>query len=485
MGTDSKKIEILKLLKLHIEKHDINSIRELADKYYPFDIAEAMFELDENNIVLILRLLTTDQSAEIFPYLDPEIQEKVITVMNSKEVKEIFENLYTDDIVDILEEMPSNIVKKILRSSTPESREQLNTILKYDDDTVGSIMNVEYIRFRDIWTIKECISELKIKQDIIEEQNTFFIVDKLNNLKGVIDMKSLLFEKPETIVSEVMDERFISAYTRDHQESVIDLFKKYELTIIPVTNSQNKLVGVVTVDDVFDVIEEEATEDIHKMAAITPTEDEYFKTSIWKMMKSRCIWLVILMTVATLTQTIIFLFLNLFIKKSNLSNELLDVKGGLFFIVLMILPVTNVISSTSGNSVIQSSTMVVRAISLKEVSNRDLGRVLWKELRVSLITGMVLIVINLIRSLVFYAIQYRGDVSSSIIWYTIAITSISLFLCLIFSKLVGGSLPIIAEKFKIDPAIMASPVLSTFIDMVSTSIFFGITYVFYINFIIM
>ncbi|AKU79323.1 magnesium transporter [Spiroplasma turonicum] len=484
MSTDTKNQEIIDKINEFIDKHDVKSLRDYVDKYYPYDLAEALYELEENKIILLIRLLTTDQSAELFPYLDPEIQEEVIAAMNSKEISEIFENLYSDDIVDILEEMPSNIVKKILRSSTPESRAQLNTILKYDDDTVGSIMNVEYIRFRDNWTIKECIEELKNNIDSLEEQNTFFVVDKLNNLKGVVDLKSLLFESHELKVNDVMDERFISAYTRDHQETVIDLFKKYELSIIPVTNSQKKLVGVVTFDDVFEVIEEEVTEDIHKMAAITPTEDEYFKTSIWKMMKSRCIWLILLMTLATFTQVIIFLFLKAFINLDIDNNGSLNIMSGFFYIVIMILPITNVISSTSGNSVIQSSTMVVRAMSLKEVTTKDFGRVLWKEFRVSILTGLVLVFINLIRSLIIYAIQFKGDLSGAIVWYTIAITSIALFLSLIISKLVGGLLPLIAKKMKLDPAIMASPILSTFIDMVSVTIFFGITYVFYVNVIL-
>ncbi|ASP27846.1 Mg2+ transport protein [Spiroplasma corruscae] len=483
MSIDSKKKEIIDKIEFLLKQNDIKGLRSLVEKYYPYDIAKALEEKDESIIILLLRLLTTDQSAELFPYLEPEIQENVISLMNSKEINEIFENIYSDDIVDILEEMPSNIVKKILRSSTPESREQLNTILKYDDDTVGSIMNVEYIRLRDNWTVEECINELKEKKDIVEEQSFFFVVDKLNNLKGIVDIKSLLFESRDTLVSDITNERVISAYTRDDQESVIDLFKKYELSIIPVTNSQNKLVGVVTFDDVFEVIEEEVTEDIQKMAAIRPTEDEYFKTSIWRMMKSRCIWLIILMTLATLTQTIVFLFLKLFISKDP-NIKLMDISSGLFYIILMVLPVTNVVSSTSGNSVIQSSTMVVRAISLKEVKTNDYWRVLWKELRVSLITGIVLVIINLIRSLIFYSIQFKGDVSSNIVWYTIAITSVSLFLCLIFSKLVGGTLPIMAKKFKWDPAIMASPILSTFIDIVSTSIFFGFTYIFYCSFIL-
>ncbi|WP_339034285.1 magnesium transporter [Spiroplasma endosymbiont of Cantharis rufa] len=474
--------EKLKTLREQIEKtiqaNDINELRKLEENHYPQDIAEALEKLDEKIIIIALRLFTNDTSSEIFPHLDTDIQEEIINKMSSKQVSQLFSELYTDDIVDILEEMPSNIVKKILRSSTPEARAQINSILKYNDDTAGSIMSVDYTRFKINWTVTEAIEKIRERSEESEDHNTFYVVDDLNNLKGIVELKDLVFSKGELLLSEVMDERVIFSYTKDDQESVIELFKKYDITTLPVINVQQKLVGIVTVDDVLDVIEEEVTEDIHKMAGISPTDDEYFKTSIWKMVKSRSVWLLLLMISATFSQIIISVFIKIYHSKTEVN-----ISDPSYIIMMLLTPLLTVISGTTGNAGSQSSTMIVRALSLREVETKDYARVMWKEFRVAIITGLILVLVNFIRMVIIYSIEFKGNLKDPKIWYTIATLSIAMYLSLIMAKLIGGTLPIIAKKFKLDPALMAAPLLTTLVDALSTALFFSVGLIFFASYI--
>ncbi len=474
--------EQLKTLSEEIEKaiqaNDIKELRKLEENHYPQDIAEALEKLDEKIIIVALRLFTNDTSSEIFPHLDTDIQEEIINKMSSKQVSQLFSELYTDDIVDILEEMPSNIVKKILRASTPEARAQINSILKYNDDTAGSIMSVDYTRFKINWTVTEAIEKIRERDEESEDHNTFYVVDDLNNLKGIVELKDLVFSKGESLLSEVMDERVIFAHTKDDQESVIELFKKYDITTLPVINVQQKLVGIVTVDDVLDVIEEEVTEDIHKMAGISPTDDEYFKTSIWKMVKSRSVWLLLLMISATFSQIIISVFIKIYHSKSETN-----ISDPSYIIMMLLTPLLTVISGTTGNAGSQSSTMIVRALSLKEVETKDYARVMWKEFRVAIITGIILVSVNFIRMVIIYSIEFKGDLKDPRIWYTIATLSIAMYLSLIMAKLIGGTLPIIAKKLKLDPALMAAPLLTTLVDALSTALFFSVGLIFFASYI--
>ncbi|AGR41788.1 magnesium transporter [Spiroplasma diminutum] len=467
--------ELSKQIEALIISNDLKKLRDLEENNYPQDLAEALEKLDEKIIVIALRLFTTDTSSEIFPHLDADIQEEVISTMSSKQVNELFTELYADDIVDILEEMPSNIVKKILRSATPEARAQINSILKYNDDTAGSIMSVDYTRFKVNWTVNEAIDKIRERDNESEDHNTFYVVDDLNNLKGTIELKDLVFSKAETLISEIMDERVLFAYTKDDQETVADMFKKYDITTLPVINVQQKLVGIITVDDVLDVIEEEVTEDIHKMAGINPTDDEYFKTSVWKMVRSRSVWLIFLMITATLSQIVFSIFMHIYyVKDTNNINNI---------VMFLLTPLLTVISGTTGNAGTQSSTMVVRALSLREVETKDFTRVMWKEFRVALVTGLILVSVNFIRMIVIYSIEFKGDLSEPVLWYTIATFSISMYVALIMAKLIGGTLPIIAKKLKIDPAIMASPLLTTIVDALSTALFFAIGLIFFVSYI--
>ncbi len=476
---EKNKIQELTKNILHcLEENNVKKLREISEDNYPADIAEALEELENKYILIALRLFSTEISGEIFTFLDTEIQEEVVKQFSSKQIKELFEEIYTDDVVEILEEMPSNIAKKILRSASRESRMQINEILKYEEYSAGSIMNVEYTKLRMNWTVEKAIETIKAERDKTEEVYDFFVVDELNNLKGFVELKELFFSKPEQLVKDVMDDRIIYSYTKTDQEEVTEKFKKYDITTLPILNSQNKLVGIITVDDIIDVIEEEATEDIQKMAGISPTEDEYFKTSVWKMVRSRTLWLLILMLSATLTQIVIILFM----KKYNIDTKVSSANGTwniTYIVTMLLMPLITVISGTSGNAASQTSTMVVRSLSLKEVEAKDFFKILWKELRVAFFVGLILILVNFVRMIVIYSVEYKGNINRQELWHTIATITIAMFLTLMVSKTLGVLLPIFAKKIKLDPAIMAAPLLTTLVDALATAIFFSVGLIFF------
>ncbi|WP_146638234.1 magnesium transporter [Spiroplasma clarkii] len=390
----------------HLKVNNIAGIRNIAEMYYPADVAEAIKDFKIKDLILILRFLPTEDSAEIFTYLDNTVQEEIIDQYTSVEIRELFDEIFTDDVVEILEELPANIVKKILKATTPESRLDINHILNYDDDTAGSIMSVDFLILNTGQTVKEAISTIQKQKDDVENVTDFFVVDELNNLKGYVDIRTLFFSDGDSSVETIMKDRVVYAYTTTDQEEVINQFKKYGLNNLPIINSENKLVGIITVDDVIEVIDEEVTEDIHKMAGIAPIEDTYFKTSVWKMVRSRIFSLLFLMLSATITQVIITVFISIYIKASPRQADDWNPND---FVTILLAPLITVLSSTSGIAGGQSSTMLVRAISLNEVQSRDFGRVMWKELRVGLICGTIVSVTNILRMIIVYAIQFEGN----------------------------------------------------------------------------
>jgi magnesium transporter len=474
--------DIAEKLEKLLKEDKFLEIRKEVENYYAVDIAEALIEIDNPKYsIVLLRLLPNETAAEIFTYLSTDMQEDVVQTMNNKEIRDLMSQIFTDDIVDILEEMPSNIVKKILRSTTKEDREKINEILKYDDDTAGSIMSVEYIKVREDATIQDAILKVRQWKDKADDFSTCYIVDEFNNLKGLVELKELILNDGDVVVSTVMNTKIIFASTRTDQEEVATMFKKYDITSLPIVNSQNKLVGFVTIDDIIDVIDEETTEDIHKMAGISPTEETYFKTSVWKMVRSRSVWLLFLMVSATLSQIVISAFMGIYHVSSG------DGSGGdlITYIVTMLLtPLLTVISGTNGNAGSQSSTMVVRAMSLREVKTSDFAKVAWKELRVASICGLILISVNLVRMMVIYAVEDKDTMFDAYHWYAIATTSIAMYVTLIVAKVVGGTLPILAKVVKLDPAVMAAPLLTTLVDALSTAIFFSVGLIFYAQYIV-
>lgn len=470
--------QIKEKLILMLKTNDIKGMREIVSTNYPVDIAEAIKDFEIKEVIIFLRFLSTQESAEIFTHLNNDLQEEIIIQYSSKEIRELFDEIYTDDIVNIIEELPANLVKKILKSTTPESRFEINKILHYDEDTAGSIMSVDYLKLDINQTVAQAITTIKKNKDETEDVNDFFVVDELNNLKGTINLKRIFFSKDSLKLSEVMDDRVIFAYTSTDQEEIINKFKKYDITTLPILNSQNELVGIITVDDVIDVIDEEATEDIHKMAGIKSkaVEDTYFKTSVWKMIKSRILSLIFILIFSTVTQIIISVFVGIYL---NETPSDIDNWSSYYLISVLFTPLITVISSINLVASSQSSTMVTRSLILKEIQMKDWIRILWKEFRVGLIIATVVALLNVLRMMAVYAVQFEGNFYNTRLWSAIATLSIAIFLSIIFSKLISGILPILAKLCKLDPSWVIGPVAITIVETSSVIIFFSIGLIFF------
>lgn len=470
--------QIKEKLILMLKTNDIKGMREIVSTNYPVDIAEAIKDFEIKEVIIFLRFLSTQESAEIFTHLNNDLQEEIIIQYSSKEIRELFDEIYTDDIVNIIEELPANLVKKILKSTTPESRFEINKILHYDEDTAGSIMSVDYLKLDINQTVAQAITTIKKNKDETEDVNDFFVVDELNNLKGTINLKRIFFSKDSLKLSEAMDDRVIFAYTSTDQEEIINKFKKYDITTLPILNSQNELVGIITVDDVIDVIDEEATEDIHKMAGIKSkaVEDTYFKTSVWKMIKSRILSLIFILIFSTVTQIIISVFVGIYL---NETPSDIDNWSSYYLISVLFTPLITVISSINLVASSQSSTMVTRSLILKEIQMKDWIRILWKEFRVGLIIATVVALLNVLRMMAVYAVQFEGNFYNTRLWSAIATLSIAIFLSIIFSKLISGILPILAKLCKLDPSWVIGPVAITIVETSSVIIFFSIGLIFF------
>ena len=453
-----------------LNKNDIIRLRKFIVTLPSADIADALELLEHKDILKFFRWLTSDKSSEIFTFLDASVQESIINIFTDKETESIIDDLFIDDIVDLIEEMPSNIVKKILRTSDKEVRERVNKILSYSEDSAGSLMSVNYVALNIDWNVERALAFIQENKNEIDSTELLFIVNNVNKLVGQISLKDLFFSQHDALLSTLNDQGVVFAQTSEDQEEIANQFKKYDIVLLPVVNDNHYLVGVITSDDVVDIIEEEATEDIQKLAGIQPTEQEYFKTSIFKMVRSRSVWLLFLMISATVSQIVINIFLKAYHADSGQDTSSLTQLG--YIAIAYLVPLLPVISGTSGNAGSQSSTMVVRALSLKEIMPNQLGKVLWKELRIALLCGLILISVNLVRMVVIYYASPSHTINKDQ-WFSILALSIALYLTLIIAKLVGGGLPIIAKVLKMDPAIMAAPLLTTLVDALSTAIFFS------------
>ncbi|AHI53486.1 Mg2+ transport protein [Spiroplasma sabaudiense Ar-1343] len=471
--TEVKQIEeqIIALFK----KNDLKEIKKICESYPLVDIAEALAEIEHESVLKIIRLLEIEDSSHIFIYLGHKTQEYLVRELSNAELKPIIKDIYVDDVIDIIDELPAELVKKVLKLASQEVRMKVNQILEYDETTAGAIMSVEFIKLQEEVTVQEAINEIRKLHDANEENEDFFVVDKFDSLKGTVKLKDLVFNNEKIIISEIMDKRLIYAQTTTDQEEVADIFKKYDIETLPILNSENKLAGIITVDDVIDVIEEENTEDIHKMGGIKPLEDSYFDNNIWKMVGSRAGWLTALMLSATIVQIIIIAFMVAF--KVNDSNN--NLNSSTYVMTMILMPLLVVVLTTASNSGNQSSTMIARSIALKEIKTKDYFKVVWKELRVSVIIGLILVICNFLRMLIVYAVQFKGDINNVILWTSIAVTSIALFISVVISKLIGSTLPLIAKFIKIDAAIFASPIITTIVDILSSAIFLGIAFAMY------
>ena len=429
----------------------------LSEMPYP-DIAEFIMalddELDEEKLaVKVFRILPKDISADVFAYLDPDSQMLIVRSITDSEIGRLMDDLYVDDAVDFLEEVPANMVRRVLANTDKETRDIINRFLKYPENCAGSVMTIEMVDLHDRLTVGEAIKSIRRSGVDKETIYTCYVIDDKRHLVGTIPLRRLLLNDEETLITDIMsdDEQLIYVYTMDDQEEVASIAKKYDLLSVPVVDNEGRLVGIITIDDIIDIIDEEATEDFEKMANLTPSDDEYLKTKIGVLAKNRIPWLIILLISSTFTGQIIEGF-----------ETKLAANAGMTACIPMLM-------GTGGNSGSQVSTLIIRGLALDEIRVKDYFRVLWKEIRVSFIVGFVLAAVNIVR---MFALRYTlgSDASTSVIF----VVSFSIWCVVIVAKIMGCSLPIVAKLLKMDPAMMTGPLMSTVVDAVSLLIYFAL-----------
>lgn len=414
------------------------------------DIADYLETLDNEQVLMVFRLLPKDVSADVFSYMDNDQRTRVMEALGDAEAMRIIDDMFIDDAVDFLEELPAGVVKRMLAGCDPKRRELLNQFLHYPENSAGRIMTIEYVEFHTGTTVGQAMAEIRRTAPDKETINTLYIIDERRELLGTVPLRKLLLAPDDRRVEELMSAQPICVHTTDDQELVADSVRKYDLLSIPVVDHENRLVGIVTVDDIVDVIEEENTEDFEKMAAMLPSDDEYLKTSVLKLARNRLPWLLILMVSATFTGMIITNF-------ENVLTNAAEIGVALVACIPMLM-------DTGGNCGAQASTLAIRGLALGEIELKDIGKILWKEFRVALICGVVLAVVNFFR--VWFLTPYDHSVAF--------VVSLSMFFTVIIAKAIGCTLPLLAKAVKLDPALMASPIITTLVDACSLTILFTI-----------
>lgn len=441
-----------------ISEKKYSKLREMLSEMNPADIAQILEDVPERELPVIFRILPKGLAAEVFVEMDSEMQQLLIEAFSDTELREVMNELFMDDTVDIVDEMPAIVAKRILRQTDPNTRKMINQLLAYPDDSAGSIMTTEYIDLKKSMTVEQAFDRIRRIGLDSETIYTCYVTDASRHLLGIVTVKHLLLSDKTTVLSDIMDENIIYANTLDDKEEVAGQFEKYDLMALPVVDKENRLVGIVTVDDAIDVIQDEATEDIEKMAAILPSDKTYFRTSVFSTFKARIPWLLLLMISATFTGAIISGF-----------EEKLTVFPALIAFIPMLM-------DTGGNSGSQSSVTIIRGISLGDIEFKDIFRVIWKEFRVALICSATLAAVNFVKMLlVDYYMLHTFDPGKQVA--EIAVVCSTLFFTVIVAKLIGCFLPIVAKKIGFDPAVMASPFITTIVDAISLFIYFNIAIV--------
>ncbi|NLG82793.1 MAG: magnesium transporter [Bacilli bacterium] len=430
-----------------IEQGKFSEVRNEIVKINVVDIAQILEELKVEKMLIVFRLLPKEIAAEVFSYVSSEQRQQIIEVSTDKEIKNIIDELFLDDTIDILEEMPSNIVKKILKNTNQNMREIINQFLNYPENSAGSIMTIEYVDLKKEMTIGEALEHIKRTAVDKETINTCYVIDNNRRLEGIVSLRKLILNDKDIVIKDIMKTNIISIQTTMDQEEIASLFKKYDLLAMPVVDNENRLVGIITIDDIVDIIEQENTEDFQKMAAMQPSDEEYLKTNVFTLAKHRVIWLMVLMISATFT--------------GNIIKKFEDVLQSVVILAAFI----PMLMDTGGNAGSQSATLIIRGLALEEIKLKDILKVLWKELQVGIIVGLTLVVVNFIRIYYFE----KTDIN-----ITITVCS-SLFLTVVLAKVIGGGLPILAKKLKLDPAIMASPLITTIVDAVALVAYFSMS----------
>ena len=436
----------LEFFKNLLENKKYTDIKNIYKEMNEFDIAELIQELSDDQLMQAFRLLPKNIATDVFVNMDDDVQKKVINALTNKEATSIIEEMYSDDAADLFDEMPAVMVSKLLSNVSKETRQTINKLLRYPDNSAGSLMATEYIHLKKGLTIKQSIERIRKQKDDFVTYDNCYVTDSERHLLGTVSIKDLLINDPDDLVDDVMKECSHMIPTLMDQEEVADMFQDYDYSSMPVVDSEGRLVGIITIDDIIDVIEEEATEDIEKMAAITPSDKSYMNTGVFETFYKRIPWLLLLMISATFTGGIITHF------ESALAS---------YVVLTAFIPM---LMDTGGNAGSQASVSVIRSLSLSEIEYKDTFKVIWKELRVSILCGVVLAIANFIKLLLLDKIEI---LVAAVVCSTLVIT-----VCV--AKLIGSSLPILAKRLGFDPAVMASPFITTIVDACSLLIYFKI-----------
>lgn len=439
-------MEIFEILNELLRSKKWQELKEILTEMNEQDIAELFMELEERDLTLIYRLLPKELAAEVFVNMEPEYQELLIRAFSDTELREVLDELYVDDAVDLIEEMPATLVKRILKHTDLDTRKSINEILRYPEDSAGSLMTIEYVDLKRSMTVADAFTRIRRTGIDKETIYTCYVTDSKRKLKGYVTVKDLLLADENAQIRDIMEDNVISISTYEDKEIVADLFQKYDLVVLPVVDQENRLVGIITVDDAIDVLQEEVTEDMELMAGITPTDKPYLRMSVFENFKKRIPWLMLLMVSATFTEKII----------THFEGTLTACVALTAFIPML--------TGTCGNCGNQSSSTIIRGLSLGEIEFRDTFKVIFKELSIAIICGITLAIVNFLKLMIF------DDIS----WQIALVVSITMIAAVVFAKVMGSILPVIAKKIGFDPAVMSSPFISTIVDAVTLIIYFAI-----------
>ena len=421
-------------------------LRQVITELNDADIADYLEEMEEEEVIKIFRILPKDKAADVFSYLEIDQQQSVITSLSDTDAGRIIDNMMSDDAKELMEEMPANVVKRLIANTSADTRKAINHLMRYPEDSAGSVMTVEYMDLKEHQTVAEAIQRIRKVGVDSETINICYVLDNTRTLVGTVALRYLLLSEPDAIIGDIMHRNVIAIHTQMDQEEVARQFKKYEFTAMPVVDNEDRLVGIITVDDVVDILEEETTEDIEKMAAVMPSDKPYLKMTVFDAFKKRIPWLLLLMISATFTGSII----------TSFENEL-----SRYVVLTAFIPM---LMDTGGNAGGQASAIIIRGISLDEIEFRDWSRVIWKEIRTALLCGLTLSVCNFGRLMLFDQVSVRVAL----------VVCITLLMAVIVAKMVGSTLPMIAKKIGLDPAVMASPFITTIVDAISLLIYFRV-----------
>ena len=444
--------EIFEILNSLLAEKKYAAFMRQLDELNDIDAAEYLTSLPDEQMISAFRMLKKDAAADIFSFMDFEMQEAIIGRMSDTEIAMIIEDLFVDDAVDILEELPAMMVKRILKISRPETRNLINKFLSYPDGSAGSVMTAEFIDLHKEMTVSQAIDNIRRKGIDKETVYVAYVTNESRVLEGIVSLKDLIFAEPEALINDIMETDILCARTLDSQEEVVSMIQKYDMLALPIVDKENRLVGIVTVDDALDVIEEEATEDMEMMAAITPTDKPYLRSGVFEIWKTRIPWLLLLMLSATFTGQIIASF---------------EAKLAAIPVLIAFIPM---LMGTGGNSGGQSSVTVIRGLAIGEIENSDIWKIIWKETRVALLCGAILAACNFVKIILVDNLIFHNDVSLA----ANVVVSLTLIITVLVAKIVGCALPVAAKKIGLDPAVMASPFITTIVDAVSLLIYFGI-----------